>query len=248
MKKVRGLVLISCILILLIPGFAFAQQEGPTLSLGLIRNFGYGGVGKIQGNFTLRLVDPPPDLAEVSFFMDTELMGVVTEAPFEIKFSTGEFKDGDHVMSARAIFNDGREATSNTITKTFLSSEQAWAETQNIIFPMLIGIGALTLLGIGVPMLLGRKKPHKPGQYGPAGGAVCPRCQMPFSRPFFAPNLMVGKLVRCPHCGKTSIQPRADISSLQEAEKRLAGEGVAQVETTSEDDFQQLIDDSRYEE
>jgi hypothetical protein len=248
MKKIRGLVLFSCILILLIPGFVFAQEEGPTLTLGLIRNFGYGGVGKIQGNFTLRLVDPPPDLAEVSFYLDNELMGVVAEAPFEIKFSTGEFEDGEHQMIARGILEDGGEATSNTITKTFLSSEQAWADTQGIIFPLLIGIGALTLLGIGAPMLLGRKKPHMPGQYGPAGGAVCPRCQMPFSRPFFAPNLMVGKLVRCPHCGKTSILPRSDMASLEEAEKRLAGEGVTQMETTSKDDFQQLIDDSRYEE
>jgi hypothetical protein len=247
MKKQLTLVLSLCLLSLLMPAVAFAQQEGPALGLGLIRNFGYGGGRKIQGNFTLRIVDPPDELAEVSFFMDDKLMEVVSVAPFQIQFSTGEFEDGEHQMSARGIFEDGSEVTTNTITKTFLSAEQAWAETQGIIFPLLIGIGALTLLGIGVPVLLGRKKEHVPGKYGPAGGAVCPRCQLPFARPFLAPNMAVGKLVRCPHCGKISILPRAGSSSLQAAEERLAGDGVSQIERGSQDDFQQLIEDSRFE-
>jgi hypothetical protein len=149
-------------------------------------------------------------------------------------------------MSARGILEGGIEVSSNTITKTFLSSDQAWAETQRIILPLLLGVGALSLIGIGAPMLLGWKKDHVPGKYGPAGGAVCPRCQLPFSRPFLAPNLVVGKLVRCPHCGKISILPRAASATLQTAEKRFAGESSSQREISGEDDLQKMIEDSKF--
>ncbi|MEK6221558.1 MAG: hypothetical protein N2D54_04870 [Chloroflexota bacterium] len=32
------------------------------------------------------------------------------------------------------------------------------------------------------------------GIYSAAGGAVCPRCQLPYSRHLLSPNLLVGKL------------------------------------------------------
>ena len=40
-----------------------------------------------------------------------------------------------------------------------------------------------------------------PGQDGVAGGAICPRCELPYSRKTFSPNLLIGRLERCPHCG-----------------------------------------------
>jgi hypothetical protein len=247
MKNRGSLVLSLCLITLLLSGAAFAWQEGPTLSLGLIRNFGYGGLGKIQGNFTLRVVDPPDDLTEVSFYLNGELMEVVTEAPFQTKFRTSDYPDGENIMSAEGVRKDGAVLYSNTVTKVFLSSDQAWSETQNIIVPLLIGVGLLTLIGIGAPALLGRKKEFVPGSYGPAGGAVCPRCALPFARSFLAPNLMVGKLVRCPHCGKFSILARASSSRLQEAERRYAGEGEEQSIAESADDIKKMIDDSRFE-
>jgi hypothetical protein len=248
MKKTISFALILSLVLLVAPGSASAQQEAQTLRLGLGRNFGYGGMGKIQGNFTLRVIDPPPEVVEVQFYLDDELMGVVTEPPFELTFSTGQFEDGEHQLTARGMLEDGREMGSTTITQTFLSSEEAWAETQRLIIPLLLGVGALSLIGIGAPMLLGRKKKHIPGKYGAGGGAICSRCQLPFSRPFLAPNLVAGKLVRCPHCGKIGILPRASSANLQAAEKRFAGEEVSQKESSEQNDLKRLIEESRFEE
>ncbi len=105
------------------PGRAAAQQEGQPLRLGLIRNFGYGGLHRIQSSFTLRVEDPPAGLLKVNFYLDEELLMLDSEAPFQVKFSTGEFPDGEHHLSARGIMEDGSEVGSNTSTRTFLSSE-----------------------------------------------------------------------------------------------------------------------------
>lgn len=247
MKKILSLILSIALLALALPGVSFARQESQLLSLSLLRNFGYGGLGKIQGNFTLRVNDPPAELSEVSFYLDGELMGVVTEAPFLLKFHTSDFEDGEHRMNAVGTLASGGVLESNAITKVFLSSDQAWGETQQIIVPLLLGVGALTVLGLALPALLGRKKEHVSGQYGMAGGAVCPRCSLPFSRPYLAPNLMVGKLVRCPHCGKFSVQPAASPARLQEAERRYAGEIDQPLITESEGDIEKMIEDSRFE-
>ena len=247
MKRRLNFLLSMFLIILSVPGTVFALQEGPSLNLGLVRNFGYGGLGKIQGNFTLRIVDPPPDLAEVSFYMDGELLETVSAAPFQYKFHTSDFVDGEHQMIAKGVLENGGQVESNTITKTFLSSEQAWSDTQQILIPLLIGVGALTLIGMGAPFLLGRRREFVLGKYGLAGGAVCPRCGMPFSRPYLAPNLMVGKLVRCPHCGKVSILRQASPARLQEAERRYEGEGSAHIVSDGKDDIRKMIDESRFE-
>ncbi len=247
MKKRLSLLLSIVLLALALPGVTFARQEGQVLPLTLIRNFGYGGLGKIQGNFTLKVKEAPAGLVEVSFYMDGELMEVVSTAPYQVKFHTSDFDDGDHQMSAVGELSDGVTLESVTITKVFLSSDQAWGETQEIIVPLLVGVGVLTVLGLALPVLVGRKKKHVPGQYGMAGGAVCPRCSLPFSRPYLAPNLMVGKLVRCPHCGKFSVQPAASPSRLQEAERRYAGEIGQPVITESTGDIEKMIEDSRFE-
>ncbi len=247
MRKRIYLVLLICVITLLMPGAVHAFQEEPTLNLGLIRNFGYGGLGKIQGNFTLRVVDPPADMVEVIFYMDGEEMAEVSDEPYQIKFHTSDYESGERQMSAEGYLADGSVLRSNTVTKVFLSSDQAWSETQDVIVPLLVGVGALTLIGIGAPFLLGRKKEHIPGKYGPAGGAICSRCNLPFSRSFLAPNLMIGKLVRCPHCGKISILPAASSSRLQEAETRLAGEENPQIISEGADDIKKMIEDSRFE-
>ncbi len=59
MKMKKWLKILSVMAVLFIPVTAFAAQDGTRLQLGLIRNFGYGGLGKIQGNFTLKISDPP---------------------------------------------------------------------------------------------------------------------------------------------------------------------------------------------
>jgi hypothetical protein len=110
-------------------------------------------------------------------------------------------------------------------------------------------VGGFTLVGALVPALMGRGKEFRSGQYGAAGGAVCPRCTFPYSRNILAPNLVVGKLQRCPHCGKWAIVPRASQSNLEAAEERWAREGTSTVEAPSEEErVRQMLDDSRYDE
>ncbi len=193
MKKITATLL--CSLFLLTSAVtALAAQGDSALQLNLIRNFGYGGFTKIQGDFTLKITNPPPGLSEVSFFVDDQLLGVDSSAPYQAKFHTADFPPGDHRLTARGTMEGGRFLESNAITKTFLSSDEAWSETSGILIPLLVGIGVLTLLGLGLPLLMSRKRDFVLGKYGPAGGTICPRCGLPFSRSVMAPNLMVGKL------------------------------------------------------
>ncbi len=236
------------VVILLVPVSAFAAQDGALLQLGLTRNFGYGGLGKIQGSFTLKISDPPEGLSEVRFYFDGELVDVAEIEPFQYKFHTSSFDDGDREMYAVGIMTDGTTLESNHISKEFLSSDQAWGETRQIIVPLLVGTAVLSLIGVGVTLLTGRKKEFIPGKYGPAGGVVCPRCELPFSRTVMAPNLMAGKLVRCPHCGKLSILSRAANARLLEAEARYARKDEPGLIHPGKGDFQKRLEDSRFEE
>lgn len=244
MKKV--LIFLMAILLLLLPTGALAQQSQPGLQLGLIRNFGYGGLGKIQGRFTLRINEPPPLLETVEFYFDDKLISASQGSPYEFKFHTSNFQDGEHVFSAVGYLKDGTRVESSRITKVFLSSEQAWTDTQGLLVPLLLFTGILTVLGIAVPVLASRKKEFVLGKYSPAGGVVCPRCELPFSRSVLGPNLLVGKLVRCPHCKKISLRPRASLSQLQEAENKFRNNQPGMV-THTDQDYRKLLDESRYE-
>lgn len=239
--------MLAVVAILIIPVSAAAAQEGERLQLGLIRNFGYGGLGKIQGSFTMRISNPPEGLSEVRFYMDGVLLETVNVEPFNYKFHTDAFDDGEHEMYAEGTFADGTILDSNHISKVFLSSDQAWGETQQIIAPLLIGTAVLTLLGVGIPVLVGKKKNFVLGKYGPAGGVVCPRCQLPFSRSVFSPNLLVGKLVRCPHCGKISILPRASNEMIQVAESRYTQKDDPGKIQPGKGDLRKQLDESRFE-
>jgi len=247
MKNSKRIFYLMTLLILLLPASVNAQESQPELSLYLIRNFGYGGIGKIQGNFTLEIRDPLDELDKVKFYLDDELIATILQDPYEYKFHTSSFPDGEHVFSAVGILIDGTPVESNRITKTLLSSSQAWSETQGLIVPLLLVIAGITVLGLGIPVLLNRKKDFVLGKYGTAGGAVCPRCELPFSRFFFSPNLLAGKLVRCPHCGKISIRARASQSQIQEAEKKYKNEDPGRVYELDEQGYKKLLDESRFE-
>ena len=248
MKMKKRLKTLLIAVILLVPVSAFAAQDGAGLQLGITRNFGYGGLGKIQGNFTLSISNPPEGLNEVRFYFDGELVDVSETEPFQYKFHTRSFDDGEREMYAVGIMADGTTLESNHISKDFLSSDQAWGETRQIIGPILIGAAVLSLISVGVPLLTGRNKEFVPGKYGSAGGVVCPRCELPFSRSVMAPNLLAGKLVRCPHCGKLSILPRASNARLQEAEDRYARKDEPGLILPGKEDFNKQLDDSRFEE
>jgi hypothetical protein len=60
--------------------------------------------------------------------------------------------------------------------------------------------------------------------------------------------MLVGKLQRCPHCGKWAIVPRASQGELESAEERWSREGTSTVEAPSEaEKMRQMLDDSRYD-
>lgn len=229
-------------------GLAAAQQAN--LELRLTRDFGYGGLdNRIQGRFSMH-ASGPDNLLEVRFRIDDAVINVDTEAPFKYQFQTNDFSPGQHVLSATGILSDGREISSQLIIRTFLSDEEADQQVRDFILPLIIVVGAISVVGVAGPLLLGRNKKHAPHVYGAAGGAVCRRCGLPFSRSLLAPNMLVGKLERCPHCGKWAIVPRASAAALQEAEARLAGSAEEKPEAfeSEEEKRKRLLDESRFSE
>jgi len=247
MKRLVPIIILFAAAILTFP--AFAQEDGGGLTLRLTRDFGYGGFsGQIEGTFSMR-VTGPENLERVEYYMDEGLIAEITAEPFNFQFHTGNFDPGIHTMFTIGYTSDGGELRSNEVVRDFLSAEQASESTNDLVIPLLIGVGIATLLGVLGPVLLGRKKKYSPGEYGMAGGAVCPRCTFPYSRGVMSPNVLVGKLERCPHCGKWAVVPRATQVELETAESRLAQESSGTIETLSEEEkLRRMIDDSRFEE
>ena len=235
-------------LLALLPISARAQTEIPPVELRLRRNFGYGGVGQIQGTFTMS-VSSDAALARVEFLMDGEVVAVDDEAPFDYRFNTSEFSDGDHTMSAIGYTAAGQALSSNSYQREFLNAEEAWGAASGLVGPLLLIVLGITVASTMIPILLGRKRTHKPGVYGTAGGAICPRCSFPYARNFLSPNLLVGKLERCPHCGKWAIVRQATPDKLIAAEARLAAEGEPELTNTEseEDRLRRMLDDSRFD-
>jgi hypothetical protein len=247
----RFLFTVLFILFFLLPGAAFAQTDADVLPLRINRNFGLGLGRTIQGSFSLHVEDLE-NLEMVEFLIDDEVVSTVAVAPFRFSFSTNEFLPGVHRISALGTFKDGLVQHAAPQTYEFIGAEEARGVTMKILLPILLIVGVVMLLSSIGPILLGRKKgSSKLGEYGMAGGAVCPRCELPFSRHTFAPNLLIGKLERCPHCSKYSIVPRAGANLLQEAEERLRedhNEGKFSEAPAEEKTIQQMLDDSRFEE
>jgi 8-oxo-dGTP pyrophosphatase MutT (NUDIX family) len=185
----------------------------------------------------------------VRFDMDGNVMADVSEAPFRHRFSTSEYPLGQHTLMAIGFTAGGAELRSPARTFDFVSAEASWEAAGRIAIPLAAAVIVLVAVGTLAPALLGRKRTFKPGEYGSAGGAVCPRCELPYSRSFLSPNLLVGKLERCPHCGKWALVRRASREALEEAEARLQSEGESEVrESISEAErLRRMVDESRFE-
>jgi len=89
-----------------------------------------------------------------------------------------------------------------------------------------------------------------PRSYGLSGGTICPNCGRPYSRHIWAPNVVIGKFDRCPHCGKWRVVQRLSTATLRAAEQaELEGSEPSLPETplSEEEKLRRLLDDSRFE-
>lgn len=225
--------LVILVFLLMLPaGKSNAQTPQPQFSISLRRDFGYGGIGNdIQGLFTLRPSETE-NLAKVEYYLDGTIMGSVSEPPFEFQFRTGDYPDGQHTIYAIGITSTGDELRSNDVRPNFVAAEQGWRTTITIVvvvFALVFGVMIISGL-IATLSRRGKKSNIEiPKSYGISGAAICPGCNRPFSRHWWGINLMVGKLERCPYCGKWSLTRRATPDELALAEKRLEAEFAPQV-------------------
>lgn len=248
MRKATILLVVLLIIVLTIP--AHAQDADDRLDLNLRRDFGYRGGARIQGRFTIT-AEGPQDLERVMYLLDGDFFAEVSESPFKYSFSTSDYALGAHTFAAVGTTVSGAEVFSEEIRLEFISAEESWKKAADIAIPLIVGIVVLVGLGALLPALMGRSSgSFKLGNYGPAGGAVCRRCGFPYPRHFLSPNLLVGKLARCPHCGKWAIVPRASHTALEEAEARFRADAeVGLLEQEPEDSEAQVerkLDETRF--
>ena len=252
-RAIRQLMMVILLMALSIAP-VLGQGADPELELGLRRDFGYGGFGEIQGTFSLR-ASGPENLTRVVFWIDDQKLGEVTAAPWQLRFLTDNFAPGSHTLSATGYTGSGQELHSNEIRTRFLSSQDAGKATGRLVVTLLGGIFGLMALSALVSSLLFRRKtarlgPSAPRDYGLAGGAVCSRCGRPFARHLWAPNMLMGKLERCPYCGKWGIVRAASLAELAAAEaaalEGIAGSDQAAPES-GPDQLRRDIEDTRFQ-
>lgn len=234
---------------------AYAQTEEEQLSLRLSRDFGYSsGGGDIQGTFSMK-ASGPEDLERVVFMIDEEIIGEITEPPFNLRFNTDNYPTGIHRMSAVGYTSSGQELASNAIQAEFVTAQQSQQQTVKFVLPLLGFIAIAVLLSLLFPMIIsrGRTSSLPPGaarNYSPFGGTICSRCKRPFGRHMYGLNLVVGKYDRCPYCGKWSLTRAASPSQLAAAEAAEL-EAITQAEKSSPiaqaDQLKRDLDDSRYQ-
>lgn len=229
------------------------QQE--ELQIRLRRDWGFSsGTGKVQGTFSIRTTGPE-NLNRVVFYLDDQILGEVTDSPFNLRFVTDDYPSGVHQIRAVGYTEDGAEFNSNFIQIEFVSAGEGWQSAMNIIVPIVVIILIAVGLSVGVPLIFTRGRleslpPGAPRNYGVSGGAICPKCSRPFSRHIYGLNLGIRKFDRCPYCGKWSFVERASQEALAAAE-------AAEIEAEQAGAFQSLdsekeqllrdLEDSRFD-
>jgi len=251
--KLEASKLLAAALVLVI-GLAMVGSAGAQdgeVRLSLSKAWGYSLGGQIQGLMNLSVAGPK-DTVSVRFELDGQEITTVTQPPFSIQFNTDKYPPGWHKFSATVQTSSERTLTSNTISAEFVSAEQGWQGAQRIIIPLaaIVIIAILASLG-GQFLLSGRGKqrpePGAPRNYGIEGGAICAKCGRPFARHFFSPNLLVGKLERCPYCGKWGIVAAASREALAAAEAaEVEASKPAVPEASPDEKLRRQIEESRY--
>jgi hypothetical protein len=250
MKRNLIVAMIVILVTLLFAQAVYSQTE--ELSLRMSRDFGYGGFNNdIQGLFSMK-VTGPGDLEKVVFYIDSTVIGEVTQAPFNLQFNTDNYPLGQHTMSAVGFSSSGQQYYSNKITSIFVAASVGNKAGLQIIVPVLVIVFGAILLSFVIPLITGRGKNQNlplgaERKYG-TGGGICPKCHRPFALPLFSLNLGLSKLARCPYCGKWSGVRIQSLAKLREAEQAELEWGKANVqEETEEEKLRKEIDDSKFQ-
>jgi hypothetical protein len=247
----RLFVITAAVLWFFHPGNHIAQaQESQGLDLSLSRDFGFSsGTGKIQGTFSMK-VSSSIALQKVVFYIDDTAIGEDKQAPFQFQFTTSNYSLGEHTIHARGYSAQGQEFSSNEIRVQFVSADEGWQTALKIAIPILaLTLGAM-ILSFAIPFMIRRGKTNQvtlPERYGIFGGAICPKCHLPFNIPVIKINLMMGSLAPCPHCGKWSIVQRVSPTEFKTAlEAAKAEQNLEVTSNHSEEASREEIEDSRY--
>ena len=230
-----------------------AQAQGEELTITFSRDFGYSsGGGDIQGLFSIK-VNGPDTLTKVVFYIDDDAIGEDTEAPFKLQFNTDSYTLGQHAIYAAGTTSDGRELKTKVVHANFVSASEGTQSAMRILIPILGIVAVAVVLAAVIPVITGRKtiplEPGTPRNY-PLGGAVCPKCQRPFAVHIYGLNLGLGKLDRCPYCGKWSVVRRESLQKLraaEEAELERARETGSVPGMTEEEKLKKQLEDSKFQ-
>jgi hypothetical protein len=162
----------------------------------------------------------------------------------ELQLSTGNHEPGWHSMRAVTIVGEGRALATNSLQRQSVSGDSS------LIIVVIIVLLVVAFRVVSHLVTRDKAKSGK-GGYGIYGGAVCPRCGRPFSRHWWAPNLIAGKLDRCPHCGKWHISTRATPQMLDGAQAFAdeldAGDSVEFPHEDEEARLRKRLDESRFD-
>jgi hypothetical protein len=246
----RLLILIVLVTSVVTPALA---QTGE-LQLFVRRNFGYGG-DQIQGSFRMEATGPA-NLASVTFKVDDQGAGTATAAPFRVDFNTDTYGLGWHTLTA-----EGQTASRTILASAprrfeFVSAAVGWEAAGRIVVPVLAVLALVGIVAAASTVLdvrRGRLSPTPLGaarRYGPLGGAICPKCGRPFSRHWWAPNMVAGKLDRCPHCGRWSVVralPLDQLRAAEAAELEAAQPAAPASEPSAEEKLRRQLDESRFD-
>lgn len=251
MKKLSFGSLIAVVFSLVAVFTALAQSDELTISFS--RDFGYSsGGGDIQGLFSIK-VSGPDTLTKVAFYIDHTMVGEDTETPFKLQFDTDNFSLGEHAMYAVGTLSDGRELKTKIVNANFVSASEGTQAAVRILIPILGLVVVSLLLAAVVPILTGRKtiplEPGTPRNY-PMGGTICPKCERPFAIHLYGVNLGLGKLDRCPYCGKWSMVRRQSLDTLraaEEAELKSAQKAGSVQGMTEEEKLKKQLEDSKFQ-
>jgi hypothetical protein len=159
-----------------------------------------------------------------------------------------------HTLNATGRTTDGRLLESNAITGNFVAAGEGLEAAGRIAVLVIGAMVAVFAVASLVMWLVTRGRPPlpmgAPRHYGLHGGTICPHCHRPYSMHFFALNLLVGRLDRCPHCGRWRLVRRVSPAELEAAERAELGQAVAEVEIqalTEEERLRRSLEDSRFD-